>query len=55
VCRRQATARPDGGGLTFSATHLKCTDRQNLLCSTLAPGVALVLSSRALNACPCVA
>jgi hypothetical protein len=33
---------------TFSSTQRKCTDMQNLLSSTLAPGIYFVLSSKAL-------
>jgi hypothetical protein len=33
---------------TLSSTQRKCTDRQNLLFSTLAPGIEFVLFNRAL-------
>jgi len=34
--------------ITFSSTQRKCTERQNLLFSTLAPGVDLVFSTNCL-------
>lgn len=34
--------------VTFSSTHRKCTDRQNLLFSTLAPGMEFVFFNKAL-------
>lgn len=39
-----------GVSVTFSLTQRKCTDRQNLLFSTLAPGMEFVFSNKALCA-----
>jgi len=37
---------------TFSSTQRKCTDKQNLLFSTLAPGTSFVLSTKMLYTWP---